>query len=207
MSQPARARPSAIARPMRRPAPVTRATRALGCGIWIGSFSVMLVLRRSKGGAVGRWRFWLQCRDVPAPTRQRRAGRVPRPAAPDCRRDRRTGAAPFPFRASWSWRCTRPSWVTTAAARPSWAARRFHTAPEISALFGATLARAAAAIIAQSAPNIIEFGAGTGKLARDVLATLDQLGVQVDSYTIIELSGELRARQQEALKDFPRCAG
>jgi SAM-dependent MidA family methyltransferase len=31
-----------------------------------------------------------------------------------------------------------------------------------------------------------------------------QLGVPVDSYTIIELSGELRARQQEALKDFPQ---
>jgi SAM-dependent MidA family methyltransferase len=80
----------------------------------------------------------------------------------------------------------------------------FVTAPEISSLFGATLARAAAAIMAQSGPNIIEFGAGTGKLARDVLATLAQLGVQVDSYTIIELSGELRARQQEALKDFPQ---
>jgi SAM-dependent MidA family methyltransferase len=80
----------------------------------------------------------------------------------------------------------------------------FTTAPEISALFGATLARAAAAIMAQSGPHIIEFGAGTGRLARDVLATLAQLGVQVDSYTIIELSGELRARQQEALKDFPQ---
>lgn len=80
----------------------------------------------------------------------------------------------------------------------------FTTAPEISSLFGATLARAAAAIMAQSGPNIIEFGAGTGRLARDVLATLAQLGVQVDSYTIIELSGELRARQQEALKDFPQ---
>jgi SAM-dependent MidA family methyltransferase len=80
----------------------------------------------------------------------------------------------------------------------------FTTAPEISSLFGATLARAAAAIMAQSGPNIIEFGAGTGRLAHDVLATLAQLGVQVDSYTIIELSGELRARQQEALKDFPQ---
>ena len=80
----------------------------------------------------------------------------------------------------------------------------FTTAPEISPLFGAALARAAAAIIAQSAPNIIEFGAGTGKLARDVLTALAADGVQVDSYTIIELSGELRARQQEALKDFPQ---
>ena len=82
------------------------------------------------------------------------------------------------------------------------AAGDFTTAPEITPLFGATLARAAAAIIAQSAPNIIEFGAGTGKLARDVLTALQADGVAVESYTIIELSGELRARQQEALKDF-----
>ena len=80
----------------------------------------------------------------------------------------------------------------------------FTTSPEISPLFGATLARAAAAIMAQSGPNIIEFGAGTGKLAFDVLTTLAELGVRIDSYTIIELSGELRARQQEALKDFPQ---
>ena len=80
----------------------------------------------------------------------------------------------------------------------------FTTAPEISSLFGAAVARAAAAIIAQSAPDIIEFGAGTGKLARDVLAALDGMGVQVNSYTIIELSGELRARQQEALRDLPQ---
>ncbi|MFC4929530.1 class I SAM-dependent methyltransferase [Massilia sp. GCM10023247] len=79
----------------------------------------------------------------------------------------------------------------------------FTTAPEITPLFGAALARAAAAIIAQSAPNIIEFGAGTGKLARDLLTALAGDGVAVESYTIIELSGELRARQQEALRDFP----
>lgn len=80
----------------------------------------------------------------------------------------------------------------------------FTTAPEITPLFGQALARAAAAIIAQSAPNIIEFGAGTGKLARDVLTALAGDGVEVARYTIIELSGELRARQQEALKDFPQ---
>jgi SAM-dependent MidA family methyltransferase len=80
----------------------------------------------------------------------------------------------------------------------------FTTAPEITALFGATLAKAAAAIIAQSAPNILEFGAGTGKLARDVLTALAADGVALDSYFIVELSGELRARQQEALSDFPQ---
>ncbi len=80
----------------------------------------------------------------------------------------------------------------------------FTTAPEMSPLFGAALARVAAHIIAQSAPDIIEFGAGTGKLARDVLTALERMGVAVNSYTIIELSGELRARQQEALKDLPQ---
>ncbi|WP_137172448.1 class I SAM-dependent methyltransferase [Massilia sp. HP4] len=80
----------------------------------------------------------------------------------------------------------------------------FTTAPEMTPLFGAAVARVAAAIIAQSAPDIIEFGAGTGRLARDVLAALDKQGVQVNSYTIIELSGELRARQQENLADLPQ---
>lgn len=80
----------------------------------------------------------------------------------------------------------------------------FTTAPEITPLFGATLARVAAAIIAQSAPDIIEFGAGTGRLARDVITALGQQGVALNSYTIIELSGELRARQQEALQDLPQ---
>ncbi|MDB5935297.1 MAG: hypothetical protein JWQ01_2641 [Massilia sp.] len=80
----------------------------------------------------------------------------------------------------------------------------FTTAPEITPLFGAALARAAAAIIVQSAPNILEFGAGTGKLAVDVLTALADAGVAIDSYAIVELSGELRARQQQALKDFPQ---
>jgi len=80
----------------------------------------------------------------------------------------------------------------------------FITAPEMTPLFGATVARVAAAIIAQSAPDIIEFGAGTGRLARDVLAALARQGVAVNSYTIIELSGELRARQQANLADLPQ---
>jgi len=84
------------------------------------------------------------------------------------------------------------------------AAGDFTTAPELSSLFGATVARVASAIIAQSAPSILEFGAGTGKLARDVLTSLAADGVQVDQYLIVELSGELRQRQQQALADFPQ---
>ena len=78
----------------------------------------------------------------------------------------------------------------------------FTTAPEMTALFGATLAQAAAAIMAQSAPHILEFGAGTGKLARDILEELARMGVPVASYSIVELSGELRARQELALAGF-----
>ena len=84
------------------------------------------------------------------------------------------------------------------------AAGDFTTAPELSSLYGAALAQTAAAIIAQSAPNLLEFGAGTGKLARDVLTELAALGVTVEHYDILDLSGELRARQQEALRDFPQ---
>jgi SAM-dependent MidA family methyltransferase len=82
----------------------------------------------------------------------------------------------------------------------------FTTAPELTPLFGAALAQVAAAIIAQSAPRILEFGAGTGKLAFDILTEMARLGVAVERYSIVELSGELRARQQEKLRDFPQVA-
>ena len=80
----------------------------------------------------------------------------------------------------------------------------FTTAPELTPLFGATLAQVAAAIIAQSAPNILEFGAGTGKLAFDILTEMAAAGVHVERYFIVELSGELRVRQQEKLRGFPQ---
>ncbi|WP_295996632.1 SAM-dependent methyltransferase [Rugamonas sp.] len=80
----------------------------------------------------------------------------------------------------------------------------FTTAPEMTPLFGAALAHAAAAIMAQSAPTILEFGAGTGKLAHDILTELALLGVAVERYAIVELSGELRARQEQALRGFPQ---
>ncbi|NVD72117.1 SAM-dependent methyltransferase [Duganella sp. BJB1802] len=80
----------------------------------------------------------------------------------------------------------------------------FTTAPELTPLFGAAVAQAAAAIIAQSAPRILEFGAGTGKLAFDILTEMALAGVAIERYFIVELSGELRARQQDKLRDFPQ---
>ncbi|HZW22313.1 class I SAM-dependent methyltransferase [Noviherbaspirillum sp.] len=82
----------------------------------------------------------------------------------------------------------------------------FTTAPEITPLFGAALAQVAAGLMAQSAPRILEFGAGTGKLAFDILSELKSAGITVDSYQIVDLSGELRARQEETLRDFPQVS-
>ncbi|MFA6921390.1 MAG: class I SAM-dependent methyltransferase, partial [Gallionella sp.] len=52
----------------------------------------------------------------------------------------------------------------------------FITAPELSVLFGRTLARQINEIMACSSPHILELGAGSGKLAADILGELEQLG-------------------------------
>jgi SAM-dependent MidA family methyltransferase len=80
----------------------------------------------------------------------------------------------------------------------------FTTAPEITPLFGQTLAHIVAELMLQSAPHVLEFGAGTGKLAVDILTECAAAGITVEHYYIVELSGELRARQQQALADFPQ---
>lgn len=80
----------------------------------------------------------------------------------------------------------------------------FTTAPEITPLFGKTLAQVLADLLPQTDGHLMEFGAGSGRLAFDILTELVARQVSVASYTIIDLSGELRARQQELLRDFPQ---
>jgi SAM-dependent MidA family methyltransferase len=80
----------------------------------------------------------------------------------------------------------------------------FTTAPEMTPLFGAALAHVAADLLAQSAPEIIEFGAGSGQLAHDILSELAAQGVPLRRYVIVDLSGELRSRQQHRLQEFPQ---
>ncbi len=76
----------------------------------------------------------------------------------------------------------------------------FVTASEISSLFGRTLARQAAEIMAQSVPHIIELGAGSGKLAVDILSALEQLNSLPERYDILEISADLRQRQKTLLQ-------
>ena len=76
----------------------------------------------------------------------------------------------------------------------------FVTAPEMTRLFGQTLAtQVAQGLQATQTAEIWEFGAGTGAMARDVLDELDQLGAPVSRYTIVDVSGSLRERQQQTL--------
>jgi SAM-dependent MidA family methyltransferase len=80
----------------------------------------------------------------------------------------------------------------------------FTTAPEMSALFGATLAQLASQLFAQTGAQVMEFGAGSGKLAFDFLTECQRNQVLVERYFIVELSGELRARQEALLQPFPQ---
>ena len=73
----------------------------------------------------------------------------------------------------------------------------FVTAPELTPLFGRTLAVQVAEAFDQTGTRELwEFGAGTGALA---LQLLDALGDRVERYRIVDLSGTLRERQQQTL--------
>ncbi|MBV6272588.1 SAM-dependent methyltransferase [Alcaligenaceae bacterium CGII-47] len=75
----------------------------------------------------------------------------------------------------------------------------FTTAPEISPLFGQTLARQVAQILrAVDSTNVLEFGAGSGALAAALIPALQDMGLFVN-YQIIELSADLRTRQATRL--------
>lgn len=80
----------------------------------------------------------------------------------------------------------------------------FVTAPEISALFGQTIAQAILPFLEQSAFHLLEIGAGSGRLAYDILTEFESLGVVIARYDILDLSGSLRQRQQKQLSAFPQ---
>lgn len=75
----------------------------------------------------------------------------------------------------------------------------FVTAPQLTPLFGHTLARQVAEVLGQTNTlDVLEFGAGSGALAHDLLSALDEMGLRV-RYSILEVSADLRQRQQERL--------
>ena len=75
----------------------------------------------------------------------------------------------------------------------------FVTAPQLTPLFGRTLARQIAEVLqATGTSDILEFGAGTGALASDLLQAMHDMGIAV-RYQILEISADLAMRQQARL--------
>lgn len=86
-----------------------------------------------------------------------------------------------------------------AGARKFGAAGDFVTAPEMTPLFGRALAAQATQVMAASAPAILEVGAGSGRLAADLLLALAARDTLPERYAILDLSADLRERQRQTL--------
>ena len=78
----------------------------------------------------------------------------------------------------------------------------FITAPMVSSAFSRSLARQCAQVLEMTGRgNILEFGAGTGRMAADILLELERLEYLPDSYQILDISTDLRQRQEETLQE------
>jgi len=77
----------------------------------------------------------------------------------------------------------------------------FITAPEVSPLFSHCLARQCQQVLADiGCGDILEFGAGTGAMASEVLLELERLDSLPGQYFILELSPDLKQRQQQSIE-------
>jgi SAM-dependent MidA family methyltransferase len=75
----------------------------------------------------------------------------------------------------------------------------FVTAPEISQLYGQTLARQVRQVLEAGFDEVLEVGAGSGALAATLLGELERSGQLPRSYLILELSADLRERSRDTL--------
>ncbi len=88
----------------------------------------------------------------------------------------------------------------SGGARKFGAAGDFVTAPELTPLFGQALANQVAQVLAASGGDVLELGAGSGRLAAVLLRALEGMGSLPERYAILELSADLRQRQQQYLE-------
>jgi SAM-dependent MidA family methyltransferase len=87
----------------------------------------------------------------------------------------------------------------TAGARKLGREGDFITAPEMTPLFGQTLARQAAEVLESGFDQILEIGAGSGALAAALLAELERMDRLPRHYYILEVSPDLRERERDLL--------
>jgi SAM-dependent MidA family methyltransferase len=79
----------------------------------------------------------------------------------------------------------------------------FTTAPEMSDLFSQCVARQTSEVLEQTGGSVLELGAGTGRMAASVLTTLASIGSLPEQYAILEVSADLRERQQARIAELP----
>jgi SAM-dependent MidA family methyltransferase len=76
----------------------------------------------------------------------------------------------------------------------------FVTAPEVSPLFGGAVAAQIAGVLNETGGDVLELGAGSGRLAADLLAELTMRNSLPARSRILEVSPALRQRQQALLR-------
>jgi SAM-dependent MidA family methyltransferase len=79
----------------------------------------------------------------------------------------------------------------------------FVTAPELSGLYAHCIAAQCAPLLRAVGGDVLELGAGTGRLAAGLLRRLAELEQLPEHYFILEVSADLRARQHETLARLP----
>ena len=90
----------------------------------------------------------------------------------------------------------------SAGSRKFGAAGDFVTAPEISSLFSQSVARQCQQILIDlNGGDILELGAGSGRMAADILRELQHISYLPNNYFILEISADLRDRQEKFIKN------
>ncbi|MFZ5483234.1 MAG: class I SAM-dependent methyltransferase [Pseudomonadota bacterium] len=89
----------------------------------------------------------------------------------------------------------------SAGARKFGAQGDFVTAPELTPLFGEALATQVAQVLRVCGGDVLELGAGSGRLAVDVLLALERMECVPQLYHILEVSPDLRQRQRALLAE------
>ncbi len=79
----------------------------------------------------------------------------------------------------------------------------FVTAPEVSSLFSRCLGQQVAEVLRAIGGDVLEFGAGTGRMAADVLTELAALDAVPRRYLILEVSADLAERQRASIARLP----
>ncbi|TCK19539.1 SAM-dependent MidA family methyltransferase [Thiogranum longum] len=80
----------------------------------------------------------------------------------------------------------------------------FVTAPESGGLFARCLARSFVPVLQQHKASVLELGAGSGRLAADLLTGLQDLDALPERYAILERSPAMRAMQQSRIAQLPK---